>query len=44
MVEKNKTIVLPEQANGAVVPLDVERLVALVDAFDKFKSKVLKET
>ena len=43
MVE-DKIIVLPEQANGAVVPLDVERLVAMVDAFDKFKSKVLKET
>lgn len=44
MVEPDKVIVLPEQANGAVVPLDVERLVALVDAFDKFKAKVLKET
>jgi len=44
LVEPDKVIVLPEQTNGAVVPLDVERLVALVDAFDKFKSKVLKDT
>ena len=41
---EDKIIVLPEQADGAVVPLDVESLVALVDAFDKFKSMVLKES
>jgi len=44
LVDSDKSIVLPEQAAGAVVPLDVERLVALVDAFDKFKAKVLKES
>ncbi len=38
-----KAIILPEQANGAVVPIEVDRLVAMVDAFDKFKSKVLKD-
>lgn len=44
-MDKNKNeIILPEQADGAVVPLDVESLVALVDAFDKFKAKVLKES
>ncbi len=44
MSKDDKMIVLPEQADGAVVPLDVESLVALVDAFDKFKAKVLKES
>ena len=44
MVEAGKAIVLPEQADRAVVPVDVERLVAIVDAFDKFKSMVLKES
>lgn len=43
MAEK-KEIVLPEQVGGAVVPVDVERLVAIVDAFDKFKAMVLKES
>jgi len=43
-VGEDKILVLPEQADGAVVPLDVESLVALVDAFDKFKSMVLKES
>jgi len=42
LVEEGKAIVLPEQADRAVVPVDVERLVAIVDAFDKFKSMVLK--
>ena len=40
----SKAIILPEQANGAVVPVDVDSLIAMVDAFDKFKSKVLKDT
>ena len=40
---ESKEIILPEQANGAVVPINVDSLVAMVDAFDKFKSKVLKE-
>lgn len=44
MVEKGKDIVLPEQVGEAVVPVDVERLVAIVDAFDKFKAMVLKES
>ena len=44
MVEEGKAIVLPEQADRAVVPVDVERLVAIVDAFDKFKAMVLKES
>jgi len=44
VVEEGKAIVLPEQAGGAVVPVDVERLVAIVDAFDKFKAMVLKES
>ncbi len=45
MSKENKNeIILPEQADGAVVPLDVESLVALVDAFDKFKSMVLKDS
>lgn len=42
MAKKGTDIILPEQADGAVVPIDVEQLVALVDAFDKFKSMVLK--
>jgi len=42
MVEKGNAIVLPEQVDRAVVPVDVEGLVAIVDAFDKFKSMVLK--
>jgi len=41
---ESKEIVLPEQEEGAVVPVDVVRLVAIVDAFDKFKSMVLKES
>jgi len=44
VVEEGKAIILPEQAGGAVVPVDVERLVAIVDAFDKFKAMVLKES
>lgn len=44
MVNERKAIALPEQVGGAVVPIDVEKLVALVDAFDKFKSMVLKES
>ena len=40
---ESREIILPEQANGAVVPIDVDSLVAMVDAFDKFKSKVLKD-
>lgn len=42
-MDENKSIVLPEQAGGAVVPVDVENLVAIVEAFDKFKAMVLKE-
>jgi len=42
VVEEGKAIVLPEQADRAVVPVDVERLIEIVDAFDKFKAKVLK--
>lgn len=45
MVEEGKgAIVLPEQADWAVVPVDVERLVEIVDAFDKFKAMILKES
>lgn len=44
MGTERKEIILPEQMNGAVVPVDVEGLVAIVDAFDKFKSMVLKES
>ena len=40
---ESREIILPEQANGAVVPINVDSLVAMVDAFDKFKSKVLKD-
>ncbi|KKL14887.1 hypothetical protein LCGC14_2511150 [marine sediment metagenome] len=40
---ETREIILPEQANGAVVPINVDSLVAMVDAFDKFKSKVLKD-
>ncbi len=43
MSKENELINLPEQADGAVVPVNVDALVAMVDAFDKFKSKVLKE-
>lgn len=44
MVEKSTDIVLPEQVDRVVVPVDVEMLVAIVDAFDEFKAKVLKES
>ena len=44
MGAEKKDIVLPEQAEGAVVPVDLERLVAIVDAFDQFKANVLKES
>jgi len=37
-----RSIVLPEQAGGAVVPVRVEALVEMVDAFEKFKSLVLR--
>ncbi len=43
-MSKKEIIVLPEQADRAVVPINVDDLVAMVDAFDKFKSKVLKST
>ncbi len=43
-MDKKEIIVLPEQADRAVVPINVDDLVAMVDAFDKFKSKVLKST
>jgi len=36
-------LVLPEQAGGAVAPVRVEALVEMVDAFEKFKSMVLRE-
>ncbi len=43
-MSKKEIINLPEQAEMAVVPVDVDSLVAMVDAFDQFKSKVLKDT
>jgi len=38
-----KSIILPEQAGGAVAPVRVEALVEMVDAFEKFKAMVLRE-
>ncbi len=43
-MSKKEIINLPEQAEMAVVPVDVDSLIAMVDAFDQFKSKVLKDT
>jgi hypothetical protein len=38
-----RSLVLPEQAGGTVAPVSVEELVEIVDAFEKFKSMVLRD-